>query len=188
MIRRTVLALAVLVLTACTPTAQNSQTSSPSPTIDTCERFMLRSADAMGEGALPQVFVECLQGEEQVRLSAVGGPLLIAVWASWCQPCAEELPMLQRFHDKYGDQVDVLGYNFLDVTDQAIAAAVHWGVSFASLEDPDGVFRTDLDVTAPPTTLFVDSGGQVVYRHLGALTDEAELLALVQEHLGVTLG
>ena len=117
------LALAALALTACSPAAEASQSPSPSPTVDTCERFALVSSDAVGEGALPKVVVECLQGDEQVTLSTLRGPLLIAVWASWCQPCGEELPLLQRFHDKYGEQVDVLGYNFLDVTDQAIAAA-----------------------------------------------------------------
>lgn len=149
---------------------------------------MLRSADAAGEGALPVILVECLQGEEQVRLSTVRGPMLIAAWASWCQPCSDELPILQAFHDKYGEQVDVLGYNLLDVTDQAIAAAAHWGVTFASVEDPDGVFRKDLGITAPPTTLFVDEQGRVVYRHLGAIADQAELRSLVAEHLGVELG
>lgn len=188
--RRLLLAVAAtaLALSACAPAAQPSLSPSPSPTIETCGRFLVGSADAVGEGALPPIAVECLQGQEQVRLATLRGPLLIAVWASWCEPCSEELPLLQRFHDEYGDQVDVLGYNLLDVTGQAIAASVNWGVGFASLEDPDGVHRTDLGVTAPPTTLFVNSEGHVVYRHLGALTDETELLALIKKHLGVALG
>ena len=188
MTRRLLLALLALMLAACTPAAEPAASPSASPTVDTCERFMLAAGDAQGKGALPPVSVECLQGAEQVRLSALRGPLLVAVWASWCQPCKDEMPILQQFHDKHGERVDVLGYNFLDVTDQAIAAAANWDVGFASLEDPDGVNRTALGVTAPPTTLFIDAQGRVAYRHFGALEDEAEIIALVAEHLGVDLG
>ena len=186
--KRLATALVALLLAACgSPSAQPSASPTPTPsaTVDTCERFQYISSIASGEGALPDVLVDCLEGDEQVRLSTLRGPMVIAVWASWCQPCKEELPIVQQFYDLHHEQVDVLGYNLLDVSSQAISAAEHWGVDFASVEDPDGVFRPELDITAPPTTLFVDQGGHVVGKHLGAVTSLEELEQLVTQFLAV---
>mgnify|MGYP006295333381 CR=1 FL=1 len=58
-------------------------------------------------------------------------------------------------------------------------------MKFASVEDPDGVFRGELDITAPPTTLFIDEGGHIVARHLGAVPSLSELEQLVTQYLAV---
>lgn len=187
--KRIVALLVIAGLLAACQTAQPQPSSSPtiSPTVDLCGRFMTVSSIAMGENALPDVSVECLQGEDEVRLSTLRGPLVIAVWASWCEPCSEEMPIMQAFYEKWASRVDVLGYDLLDESTQAIAASNNWGVILASVEDPDGVYRPELSLTAPPTTLFIDQGGHIVGRHLGAVKSLAELESLVEENLGVDL-
>ena len=110
--KRWTVPLLALLLSACAVAAPNpsaTTTPSQSPTVDTCERFQFISSIASGEGALPDVLVDCLEGRDQVRLSTLRGPMIIAVWASWCQPCKEELPIVQQFYDLHRDQVDVLG-------------------------------------------------------------------------------
>lgn len=187
--RLLVLVFAGLLLSSCSAAATQSTEpqQSASPSVQDCAAFAAGGPDATGAGALPAVSVECLQGDAQLRLSSLRGPMLIAVWASWCQPCAEEMPLMQQFSTAYGDRVRVLGYALLDETSQAIAGSVNWGVTLPSVEDPDGVYRPDLGVTAPPTTLFIDAEGRIVHRKLGAMKSLAEIKQLVEQYLPVTL-
>jgi hypothetical protein len=83
--------------------------------------------------------------------------------------------------------VQVIGYDILDETSQAIGASVNWGVNIASVEDPDGVFRADLGITAPPSTLFVNAEGVIVHRKFGAVSSVEELVELAELHLQVSL-
>ena len=134
---------AIVLLGACSAT-EVSPSPTASPAISDCADF---AKLPVGAGELPALEVECLQGEETVNLSSLKGPLLIPVWASWCVPCSEEMPVMQMFNDLYGDYVRVLGIALLDESTQAIAGSVNWGVTLPSLEDPDGVLRPDLGIT-----------------------------------------
>lgn len=184
--KRLFIALVALLLTSC-----SSNSTEPSPTstlkLDDCSRYMQWSSTASGEDALPDISVECLQGTDEVRVSALKGPLIMPVWASWCMPCAREMPRIQEFADLYGDRVGVLGLALMDTESQAIAGSLNWGVTIPSIEDPDGVYRADFGIQAPPTTLFIDESGHVTFRHIGEIENLEDLKALVEEHLAVKL-
>ena len=169
----------MLLLAGCT---SENVTTTPTATIDDCSVFQ-----KSGETSFPDIEIECLQGDEVLKLNEVKGPFILAVWASWCMPCRDEMPYLQAFKDAYGAKVQVVGYNILDETSQAIQASVNWGVNIASIEDSDGVNRGILGVTAPPTTLFVDADGVIVHRKFGAVTTLEELVELTELHLRVDL-
>jgi thiol-disulfide isomerase/thioredoxin len=176
---KSLLIVLTLLLSACT---SNEATPSASPTIDDCSAFEMGSTTNF-----PPIEVECLQGDEVVKLNQIKGPFIVAIWASWCMPCRDEMPYVQAFKDAYGEKVQVIGYDILDETSQAIAASVNWGVNIASVEDRDGVFRSDLGITAPPTTLFVNAEGVIVHRKFGAVSSVDELVELAELHLKVNL-
>ena len=176
---KSLLVVLALLLSACT---SNEATPSASPTIDDCNVFEMGSTTNF-----PPIEVECLQGDEVVKLNQIKGPFIVAIWASWCMPCRDEMPYVQAFKDAYGEKVQVIGYDILDETSQAIAASVNWGVNIASVEDKDGVFRPDLGITAPPTTLFVNAEGVIVHRKFGAVSSVDELVELAELHLKVNL-
>ena len=176
----------VALLSACSQ-AVAEPTPSSTLQMQDCERFAVWSSTATGENALPDISMECLQGTNQIRVSALKGPLIMPIWASWCMPCAREMPRVQQFNDLYGDSVGVLGVALMDTEKQAIAGSLNWGVTLPSLEDPDGIYRADLGVQAPPTTLFIDETGHIVYRNIGEIENLEELKMLVDEHLGVKL-
>lgn len=176
---KSLLVVLALLLSACT---SNEATPAASPTIDDCSVFEMGSTTNF-----PPIEVECLQGDEVVKLNQIKGPFIVAIWASWCMPCRDEMPYVQAFKDAYGEKVQVLGYDILDETSQAIAASVNWGVNIASVEDRDGVFRSDLGITAPPTTLFVNAEGVIVHRKFGAVSSVDELVELAELHLKVNL-
>jgi thiol-disulfide isomerase/thioredoxin len=129
-----------------------------------------------------------MAGGPPVRLSALGRPAVLNLWASSCAPCREELPALQRFADRAGDRVLLLGVVTGDTWAAAGETATDLGVRFPAVFDDSSVVLRALGRTGLPATVFVDEAGRVRYVYQsGTPLDEASLAALVREHLGVTL-
>jgi cytochrome c biogenesis protein CcmG, thiol:disulfide interchange protein DsbE len=138
--------------------------------------------------ALPDVTLPCLGGGRDVRLAMLDGPLVINVWASYCAPCREELPVLQRLHEAAGDEVTVLGLDYEDpAPGAALQLAADAGVTFPSVADPDAQVRADLEVIALPQTVFVDATGEVVAVERRKLTSLDLAVDLVRQHLDLDL-
>ncbi|MEO6510008.1 MAG: TlpA disulfide reductase family protein [Nocardioides sp.] len=142
-------------------------------------------------GGLPAQTLPCFGGGPDVDLATLRGPMLVSLWAYWCTQCRDEIPILQRFYDKYADQVALLGIDYLDPqTGGAMALLREKGATYPSVADPYG----DLSAQKPfpvlrglPYLAFVDADGQVTYLKPGAVASDQELVDLVEQHLGVTL-
>lgn len=143
-------------------------------------------ASPFGEVGLPRVVLPCLGGGPEVDLSELRGPLVINLFAQWCEPCREELPFYQRLHEE--QKVDVLGIDYLDTQPAgALALAEDTGVTFPVLADPNGVLRPEFRIRGLPGVLFVDESGQVVRVEFTVIRSYDQLTGLVREHLGVTV-
>ncbi|WP_299931228.1 TlpA disulfide reductase family protein [uncultured Nocardioides sp.] len=144
------------------------------------------------EGGLPEVTLPCLGGGPDVDLSSLRGPLVINLWQAQCEPCRQEMPALEEFHQQYGDRVPVLGIDFNDVhPDGALALAEETGATYPSIADPGGELMVE-DAFAVarrglPAFVFVDEDGVVVAQDSGGVESVAEIKAKVAEHLGITL-
>lgn len=137
---------------------------------------------------LPAVTLPCLGGGRDVRLSQLDGPLLLNLWASYCEPCRVELPVLQQVHELGADQLTVLGIDYEDQKPfAALQLAADSGVTFASVADLDAVTASELRVVGLPQTVFVDASGGVVGSHHGPIRSYQQASALVLEHLGIRL-
>ena len=137
-------------------------------------------------GGLPELTLDCLGSGPATRLSALRGPLVLNIWASWCGPCADETPYLIEAHEALGERVAFLGIDVADKDRQARDWLSYMGVQWPSLQDPAGKVRAKLRVPGPPATLFVRSDGTVAKVHYGAFTSTREVAAAVADHLGVT--
>ncbi|MGH3358950.1 MAG: TlpA family protein disulfide reductase [Nocardioidaceae bacterium] len=149
------------------------------PTVD--------SAPEPVSDGLPELTLPCLGGGPDVNLAALRGePTVVNLWASWCGPCVEELPALQRLHES--DQVRVLG---VDVEDPqpgtALDLAADSGVTYPSLADPAGKSKALLQAAVVPQTVFVAADGTLVATERKPYTDYRDLADDVREHLGVRL-
>ncbi len=137
--------------------------------------------------ALPDVALGCLGGGTAVRLAGLTGtPTVINIWASWCGPCRDELPLLAKADKAYGERVRILGIDFADVApDAAIALARSSGVTYPLLVDRGSSIKAALNVIGLPQTVFVDAQGTMVFTERAPFRSYADLAAAIRTHLGV---
>jgi cytochrome c biogenesis protein CcmG/thiol:disulfide interchange protein DsbE len=128
--------------------------------------------DAAGS-YLPHEPWERFDGEGSASLADYGGrPLVLNFFASYCVPCAKEMPALQTVADELGDRVAVVGMNLVDEEDAARALVEKTGVTYDLGRDPEGAIAQALGVVNLPTTVFATADHEVVEVHTGALTED----------------
>jgi thiol-disulfide isomerase/thioredoxin len=121
----------------------------------------------------PQLRGTTLAGE-QLDLADVSGHGVVAVnvWASWCGPCRQEMPLLAR---AARTSISVVGIDERDHIGSARAFAASRGATYPSLSDPDGTLLARLPMlpqTGVPSTLFLDSRGRVAARVVGPVDND----------------
>ncbi len=105
-----------------------------------------------------------------LRLSSLRGRVVVLTFfASWCHPCEEDMPILERAQRDNGLQVAVVGVNYQDIPGDTRDFVHRLGVTFPSLiEDSiDNPVATRYDVHAMPDTVFIDAQGVVRGRVYG---------------------
>ncbi|NYD43627.1 TlpA family protein disulfide reductase [Nocardioides panaciterrulae] len=192
-------AAAVLVLSGC-GAGPAPTTASPSIDVDTPQLRQLKQQAGIEpcqhqtgdpvDGGLPNVTLPCLGGGPAVDLAGLRGPLVVNLWGSYCGPCRKEMPVLQQFHEKYGDRVGVLGVDYEDAqTASALELARKSGVTYPLVADTDGALQGNGPFPVRmglPLFAFVDQDGHVELA-AGGVGSVAELEQLVDQHLGLNL-
>jgi thiol-disulfide isomerase/thioredoxin len=142
------------------------------------------------QGGLPDVTLPCFGGGDDVALASLRGPLVVNLWASWCGPCRQEMPILQAFHEQYGDRVPVLGIDWQDPqVGSAMQLVSESGVTYPLLADPNAEVSTidGMPVRGLPAVVLLAQDGTVAYRQLQEVESVEELVELTGDHLGVDL-
>ena len=128
-----------------------------------------------------------LAGRDVEVLARPARARVVDFWASWCEPCREQLPHLDRLARTYGDRgLAVYGVAFDEDRSLVEAFLRATPVSFPVLwEKGGGAIAGRFDVTRLPTTLVVDAAGVIRSVHLGYDAAEgAKIEAEVQRLLG----
>lgn len=116
--------------------------------------------------ALAGVRLRCLADGSTVDLAgALGGgrPVLVNVWATWCEPCRDELPVLAAYAAEPG-AVPVVGIAVQSPEADALALLTRLGVRFANIADPDRAAVRALKVPdALPASYVIESDGSVQF-------------------------
>lgn len=108
--------------------------------------------------------------DRSVRVTADDGRVrVLDFWATWCEPCRDQLPFLDRLARKYADQgLYVAAVSFDEDRASLDAFLEETPVSFPVLWDKGGSALAErLEVTRLPTTLLIDRAGKVREVHLG---------------------
>jgi cytochrome c biogenesis protein CcmG/thiol:disulfide interchange protein DsbE len=104
-----------------------------------------------------------------------GKVVVLNFWASWCKPCTEELPLLERTHKQIAARNGtVLGANYQDVSDSALQFVRRFKLTFPSLRDRDGEYADRYGSRAFPETFVIDRRGRIAAQRRGPV-DEAWL-------------
>ncbi len=111
-----------------------------------------------------------------------GQVVLINFWASWCGPCRQEMPLLDRLHHRYEDTgFAVLGINVEGDSDSAQEIVDKTKVTFPILIDVGQKVSELYNLEAMPSTVVVDRDGIIRYIHLGYKPgDEAKYVEVVK--------
>jgi thiol-disulfide isomerase/thioredoxin len=130
--------------------------------------------------ALPNFDISLYQGEDELGSNELdfaqlqGQPIVLNFWAGQCPPCRAEMPDLQRFYDEYRDDVLLLGvdvgrFSGLGSRRDAQNLLDELRITYpAGFTNKHSIMR-DYRVLSMPTTVFIDSNGEVFRRWSGAL-------------------
>ncbi|MEO6997361.1 MAG: TlpA disulfide reductase family protein [Terracoccus sp.] len=128
-----------------------------------------------------------LEGKPWSMKDAAGAVLVVNVWGSWCPPCIEETPDLQKAWKKVQSEkknVAFIGLDKLEQPETGLAFKKANGVTYPSLAYDGGVPILSLQgkAAATPTTLVLDVQGRIAARVAGPVTTST-LLGLVDDVL-----
>jgi cytochrome c biogenesis protein CcmG/thiol:disulfide interchange protein DsbE len=105
-----------------------------------------------------------LRGRGTRRLADYRGRVVVLnVWASWCEPCKTETPLLERLQRQISARGGtVVGVTYKDLTGDAEAFVRRYGLTYPVLRDVSGDFAQAFGVTGVPETFVLDRTGRIV--------------------------
>lgn len=133
---------------------------------------------------LPDVTLPSLTGGTGIDLGDLRGPVVVNLWAQWCEPCKRELPIYQAFFARHGARVPVVGIDWQDTqADLARGLARDSGLTYPLVVDDEPEIRA----VGLPKVLLIDAEGKIVHEEYVEIKTVVELEQLVEKHLGVRL-
>lgn len=130
-------------------------------------------------GLAPDFTVTTFDGEEFTLSEQRGKIVIINFWASWCGPCREEAPALQRISERYGDQVQVIGIAYTDQPNDSLAFLDEFDITYANADDPRSVISDDLyHIQGVPETFVIDQNGEIA-QFLYAAVNEQQMIDII---------
>lgn len=146
--------------------AQSRPVPAPSFRLEVLERGRLgdrlsaRVSPALADGRL---------SAEELR----GTPYVLNFWASWCIPCREEAPLLQRtWEDARRRGVLFVGLDMQDVRQDARDFLRDFDIDYLNIRDPGDTVARRYEVTGIPETFFISARGEIVGHVIGVVTAE----------------
>lgn len=120
------------------------------------------------QAAAPDFTLRSAEGRNLRLAEQRGQVVLVNFWASWCGPCRQEMPHLNRLYDKYrASGFTLLGVNIDDDPKNGAATAAKWGLKFPVLLDADKHVSKLYDLGSMPATVLIDRDGKVRFLHRG---------------------
>ncbi|MGH7912104.1 MAG: TlpA family protein disulfide reductase [Candidatus Dormibacteraceae bacterium] len=126
----------------------------------------------------PDFTVDTYQGQHVSLQALQGEPVVLNFWASWCAPCRQEAPSLERSAARLRGEVHFVGVDIQDSASSGSKVAEQDGYPYPMGPAAGGV-PSGYGVTAPPITFFINADGIVVGRFLGPL-DDASLVQYLE--------
>lgn len=132
----------------------------------------------------PDLASSRLDGQPASLDALRGAPVLLNVWATWCHPCRDEIPVLEALHREHAPQgLEVIGVSIDDDgrTADIRRFASEFGVTYTIWHDPDQRVMPTFSVIGVPTTFLIDRDGRLVWRKTGEVKAGDPALAAALE-------
>jgi cytochrome c biogenesis protein CcmG, thiol:disulfide interchange protein DsbE len=112
-----------------------------------------------------------LNGQGKLSLDAYRGKIVVLnFWASWCDPCKNEAPVLQELSQRYRPAgVTILGVDEQDLTGDGRSFAAKYHLGYPMVRDTNGDVENRWGLTALPETFVIDRQGKVLDHFAGGV-------------------
>lgn len=121
-----------------------------------------------GTPPAPDFILKDIDGNTHTLKSYRGKVVILNFWATWCPPCRDELPSMERAYQKLKDKgVVLLGIDVGEDSDTIFTFTADYPVNFPLLMDMDSTVIKSYPVVGLPTTYVIDRQGRLVYRAIG---------------------
>ena len=118
--------------------------------------------------AAPDFTLPTVDGKQVSLREYRGKVVFLNFWATWCIPCREEMPALERLHQTYQSQdLAIISIDLKESAEQVRAFFQKHGLSFPALLDQDGSVFRDYLVAGMPTTYLIGRDGMLLARGVG---------------------
>ncbi len=126
-------------------------------------RVMQKLAPPLENGAAPAFELKTFDGQT-IRLADMKGKAVaVNFWASWCQPCREEAPLLEAAWRKYKDRGFILvGVDYVDTDEAARAYMKEFDLTYPNGPDVQTLISHAYNITGVPETYFITKGGKIL--------------------------
>ena len=110
------------------------------------------------------IYLKDAYGNDIIKTNYKGKVTLINFWATWCPPCVQEIPSLNRLKNKMkGLSFELISINYAEDRKTIIEFMKKIKVEFPVLLDQDGSFAKEWNVITYPSTFVIDKNGQIKY-------------------------
>ena len=125
-----------------------------------------KKAQELPEKLVDRIQLVDLDGNEIPLASLKGKTIFLNFWATWCRPCLAEMPDIDKASKLLKDE----NFVFLAASDESLDKIKQFAAksefSFQIVHSKTSVF--DLDISALPTTMVINTAGEIVYNEVGA--------------------
>ncbi len=155
------LALLVLLGSQLLTPAQNQSNAGSSPLIGHPAPDFTLAVLSAHAGAASKMHLADLKGK----------PIMLNFWASWCDPCKHEAPLLQAtWRSTQSQGIIFLGVDFQDTQSAGLNFLHTYGITYPNVADDTGSTAINYGVSGVPETFFIDRHGVIVSKVIGELT------------------
>ena len=121
----------------------------------------------------PEFTLKLFDGKRLSLSELRGKTVILNFWASWCMPCRQEAPALERSWQKYRDMnVEFIGVNVWDEDSSAASYIEKFGGGYPQGIDPKEEIQVDYGIEGVPETYFISPSGIITDKYDGPLTEE----------------
>jgi cytochrome c-type biogenesis protein len=141
---------------------------------------------AVGDPA-PVYAARALSGDDLSLADLRGQVVLLNVWATWCIPCQEEMPALQRLHAEMKDKglvVLAISVDHAGANEAVTRFTEELGIGFTIALDPALEVQRAFRTIGVPESFLIDREGRIAHRWVGPFDPQAaDVRALLSEAL-----